>query len=283
MVRVAIFCVFSLALLGMARSTTCSDEPDFSQFIAYNSSYDLVDRVGGRFGVLNVAVEERPDANFFKMDFTALPGLLLRKVRVGLFASGGIDVEGNNRYTRRRNFSRLSSDPTTNEGSLRIKASEIPVLAPDITCCGAQLDFYAFALVQHPGDFPDVRVFIKPSGTDVSCRVPNPKKPFLQICPIEAFCTTCLPTKCEIPGTSSQCTEPELFTEKCQLNQKGILDPLTGLCGCQLLKCPLDQCIDSHACLSVSAFQPQCPVNMVATQGRGGLCECMLGGPVRPE
>ncbi|KAJ8901535.1 hypothetical protein NDN08_003744 [Rhodosorus marinus] len=218
MARVAILFLFSLALLallGTASPLTCSEEPAFLRFTAGSSRFDLIDDSNKRFGVLNMTVSEGEVANFFKMEFSVFPHIGLLKIRAGLFASGGSFVMGKQRYTRRRKLSKLDDESTwISEASIIMKPEDIMVITPGVSCCGAQLDFYAFAQVRVLGEEgpEEVRVYLAPSSTGTSCRVPNPKKPFRQVCSIETLCLTCSSSNCE---PNQVCPQPLSCLRSC--------------------------------------------------------------------
>ncbi|KAJ8905626.1 hypothetical protein NDN08_002132 [Rhodosorus marinus] len=190
MVRAVTFVVFSLALLGLVSSELlpCSDEPRFKKFFASASNAELVDADGLLRGRIVWSMDvSRANRHCYLGTFTTLEEVGLLKLRAGLFpVSDRRTPTGKDRFPRKKRVPQVEGK-TVHSADITICPRRIKVqqLA---SCCGyPTFDLYAFAVVSVNGGAPE-RVYMTQENANSSCRTPDAKKPFRQICSIAYFC-----------------------------------------------------------------------------------------------
>ncbi|KAJ8901013.1 hypothetical protein NDN08_004875 [Rhodosorus marinus] len=193
MMRVVALAVFSLALLGMARSArvTCAASPAFARFEYADADFlftaPLKSTNGTEYGTVTLAVNVRQNVNCFAATFrtrTAAIGLL--RLRVGIFGALEDAPTGKDRFTRRKRVAKVGEAVTVTKAGLNICPSSIIVDDPFLCCQRPNLDLYATALISTGSKV--LRVYMRSADADPSCRTPNPGKPFRQVCTLPVTC-----------------------------------------------------------------------------------------------
>mmetsp|Transcript_16113 Transcript_16113/g.23417 ORF Transcript_16113/g.23417 Transcript_16113/m.23417 type:complete len:395 (-) Transcript_16113:166-1350(-) len=270
MTRVVAFFALSLALLGVVRSArpTCADESEFTRFSATPALMDLADENGDLLGTLELMSVRRANTNCFRAIFEVIESAELLKLRVGIFSSADeSEPTGKNRFTRRKNV----SNSNVRRAEMNICPSSIVVEQPG-SCCGeVSFDLYAFALISLRGNAMRAYMRERPDGA-YPCRVPDAKKPFRQVCTLQASCITCGDNECRLEDGES-CISVDAWESSCEPNAAAAVDPATGACACADLDCnPQTECFMDHTC--VNANKPCAPEKVLQADPVTGECIC---------
>ncbi|KAJ8901854.1 hypothetical protein NDN08_004059 [Rhodosorus marinus] len=213
MLRGITLVVLSLTLLGCVECCvvrcdlkTCDLVPAFTRFASGIFNADLVDKNGTALGGIELSVVEKADRNCFRAVFTTVENVGLAQLRVGIFSSADESPPtGRDRFTRRRDFRFPRTTGVSGTEITTLRKGRIDICPEDISveesksCCGESLfDLYAYAVVVVNGT--RVRAYMKRlEGSTVPCRVPDPKKPFREVCTLEVTCSNnCNTDECSL-------------------------------------------------------------------------------------
>ncbi|KAJ8901019.1 hypothetical protein NDN08_004881 [Rhodosorus marinus] len=262
MVKVVTLAVLSLTLLGVVScSPTCGEVRLFKRFSCNLFTGDLVDEDGTLLGGIALSVVPKVDTNCFRVEFTTLENIGLLKLRAGVFSSADESAPtGKDRFTRRREVSRITDPTQRRSARMDICPSSISVEQSE-SCCGESFfDLYAYAVVNLDG--MAVRAYMKQQvDSTLPCKAPDPKKPFREVCTLEVSCSSCNADECLL---SQQCIPLHEWTKNCANDSTGKAHTRTQHCTCEKLVCGSEMnCIDDHACTAVTTFAESCSTHWV--------------------
>ncbi|KAJ8900985.1 hypothetical protein NDN08_000282 [Rhodosorus marinus] len=281
MLRSVTLVVLSLTLLGCVDCCivrcdleTCDVVPAFTRFASGIFNADLADRNGTVLGGIELRVVEKADTNCFRAVFTTVENVGLAQLRVGIFSSADESPPtGRDRFTRRRDvrFPRTTDVSGTEITTLR--KGRIGICPEDISveesksCCGESLfDLYAYAVVLMNGT--RVRAYMKRvEGSTVPCRVPDPTKPFREVCTLQATCDNGINCSTDECLLGEDCVLLDEFSEaNCAADSIAVADTQNRQCTCKKLDCGTEaNCIADRACTDVTTFGESCPQHFMGS------------------